>query len=555
MVQGINATAQRHLISKNDTSIHSKKTAREPPTEGVAKEVDLLAGLALSPEADTAEQEGPLVRVAGVGVAAGELAVVVEHGTLELEPLLEEGQLLDLALRLLTAGAISGQRGNVLDDPDVGTGRDLLVSVDLLLLISPLRQRLGVSPHGDLAWVVDELEVTRDGLEVLVLLAMLNSDLEESVVLALSVGILNRDSRELLVGGVVGRSDIVREQDLVGTNVPQADQVVVLDDTTQLLVVVHGKDLPVVVGIVVGVTGDLLALARDTAIIVAERVSVLVTVEVGLGLLVANADAVVVLDVNSVGQHDVVAEGLLELGGHEVVAGAGAVEDGKVDLEPEEVEQEGHDDQTKGSGSKVLGELLEADGAIGSVDVEQVPEVNDDSRANGDKGEETDVLDRDIAGQSESGQDEPLPPLPGEGLVSELVPLDVEEQTASHGEDEGSIQENETGLANVGIVKEDETGGKNTGGETVSGLPHDEVGNGNGQSTEDGGQSSEGHVRDLVGNVGVANVLEVEVTIVADQPAHKGEEKLSKGRVDIEEVGSLEVVGSKLRVDWLAIAR
>jgi hypothetical protein len=34
----------------------------------------------------------------------------------------------------------------------------------------------------------------------------------------------------------------------------------------------------------------------------------------------------------------------------------------------------------------------------------------------------------------------------------------------------------------------------------------------------------------------------VEVTIVANEPADKGEEKLAEGGVDIEKVGSLEVV-------------
>jgi hypothetical protein len=38
----------------------------------------------------------------------------------------------------------------------------------------------------------------------------------------------------------------------------------------------------------------------------------------------------------------------------------------------------------------------------------------------------------------------------------------------------------------------------------------------------------------------------VKVAIVADQPAHEGEEELAEGGVDIEEVGSLEVVGCKL---------
>ena len=534
------------MVSKKDTGVHSEKTAGKPPTNRVTEEVDLLASLVLSPEADTAEQERPLVRVAGIGVAAGELAVVVEHSALEFKPLLKEWNRLDLALRLLATRAVGGDRRNILSDPDVGAGCNLLVTVDLLLLVTPLRKRLGVSPHGDLAWVVDKLEVTGDRLEVLVLLAVLKTNLEEGVLLTLTKGLLGCDSSELLVGRVVRRGNIVREEDLVGTNVAKTDQVVVLDDATKLLVVVGGPDLPVVVGVVVRVTGNLLALARNTAIVVSERVTVLVTVEVGLGLLVADGDAVVVLDIDRVGQHDVVAQGLLELGGHEVVTGTRSVENSKVNLEPEQVEQERHDDQTEGTSSKVLAELLQADSTTGSVDVEEVPEIDDNGRANGNESKDTDVLDRDIARKSESGKDKPLPPLAGEGLMSKLVPLDVEEKTAGHGKDESSIQEDKSGLSNVGIVEEQKAGGKNTGGEAVTRLPHDKVCNGDGQGTEGSGQSSESHVRDLVRNVGVANVIEVEVAIVTDEPANKGEKKLAERRVDIEEVGSLEVIGREL---------
>jgi hypothetical protein len=34
----------------------------------------------------------------------------------------------------------------------------------------------------------------------------------------------------------------------------------------------------------------------------------------------------------------------------------------------------------------------------------------------------------------------------------------------------------------------------------------------------------------------------VEVSIITNEPADEGEEELAEGRVDIEEVGSLEVV-------------
>jgi hypothetical protein len=403
-----------------------------------------------------------------------------------------------------------------------------------------------VSPHSDLARVVDELEVTSNRLEVLVLLAVLEANLKEGLLLALAESFFRCNSCELLVGGVVRRRNIVREKDLVSTNVAKTDQIVVLDDTARRLVVVRRPDLPVVVGVVVRVAGDLLALARNTAVVISEGVTVLMTVEVGLGLLVSNSDAVVVLDIDRVGQHDVVAEGLLEFGCHEVVTRTGSVENSEVNLEPEEVEQERHDDQAKGTGSKVLAELLHTDSTAGSVDVEKIPEIDNDSTTNGNESKDTDVLDRNIARKSEAGKDKPLPPLAGEGLMSKLVPLDVEEKTASHGENQSSIQKDKSGLSNMGVVKEKKTGGKDTSRKTVARLPHDEVCNGHSQGAKGSGQSSESHVRDLVRDVGVTDVVEVEVAIVTDQPADKGEKKLAERRVDIEEVGSLEVVGGEL---------
>lgn len=84
-IEGIDATAERNLIGKNDTGIDGKETAGKPPAKRVANKVNLLARVVLCPEADTAEQEWPLVGMAGIGMAACELAVVVKHGALELE--------------------------------------------------------------------------------------------------------------------------------------------------------------------------------------------------------------------------------------------------------------------------------------------------------------------------------------------------------------------------------------------------------------------------------------------------------------------------------------
>jgi hypothetical protein len=73
-------------------------------------------------------------------------------------------------------------------------------------------------------------------------------------------------------------------------------------------------------------------------------------------------------------------------------------------------------------------------------------------------------------------------------------------------------------------------------------LPHDEEDGGNGKRAERGGHRTVCDVGNVVGNVGVADVLEEEFAFVANNPSCKGEQKLSKRRVDIEEVCSLQVV-------------
>ena len=67
--------------------------------------------------------------------------------------------------------------------------------------------------------------------------------------------------------------------------------------------------------------------------------------QICLCLLVSHDDGVVILDGNRLHRHDVIAERFLKLRGHEVVPRARFGQDGKVHLEPEEVEQEWHDDQ------------------------------------------------------------------------------------------------------------------------------------------------------------------------------------------------------------------
>jgi len=80
----------------------------------------------------------------------------------------------------------------------------------------------------------------------------------------------------------------VGQKDGVGDLVAQTNNIADLDTLAGLRCHGSGREnLPVVVGVVVGVSSDLLSLRGDTAIVVSQRVAVYVTVEVDFGLLVA----------------------------------------------------------------------------------------------------------------------------------------------------------------------------------------------------------------------------------------------------------------------------
>lgn len=411
-----------------------------------------------------------------------------------------------------------------------------------------------MSPHGDLCGNVDELELDRHGLEVHAGLCAIHSDLEKGVIEALAVGIVVADSSELLVGGVVRRGDIVGEEPGVGHKMAETDNITDMNAVASLFRdgASSRDNLPEVVGVIVGISGDLLTLGRDTAVVVTKRVSVGMTVEVDLCVLVTDVDGVVVVDADGLLGHDVVAESLLELGAHEVVTGTGAVEDGEMDLEPEEVEHERDDDQTSDTSTQVLAELGQTESALSTVDVEKRPEVNGDGDADGEEGEGTDVLCRDDAAEADTSQEQPLPPLAAEGDVAELVEADVAPDGQSHEENEGGVEKNESCLANMGVVEEHKASSQDTGGQRVARLPHDHENGRDGQSTHRGRHCAVRNVGDLVCDVRVANVLKQKLAIVADQPACEREQELAKRRVHIEEVGSLEIVGCELSEvsDW-----
>lgn len=269
-----------------------------------------------------------------------------------------------------------------------------------------------------------------------------------------------------------------------------------------------------------------------------------------LGLLVAHLDGIIVVDRHAAQRQSIVGKGLLESRRHKIITGAALVQNRKVDLEPEEVEEEGDNNQAKGSGGKVCAKLLHSQS---SPDVQQVPEVDGDGGTNGDKGEDSDVFGGDNAGQGNSGQEQPLPPLAPESVVPELVEADVAQERQRHGKDQGCVQEDQSCLADMRVVfasvssnpsrgvphiftEKNKRGGSQGSRQAVSALLHGKEHHGHSQSSKHGGHSSESHIRDAVGDVRVADVVKLEVAIVAHEPAHQSKQKLAKWRVDIEKV-------------------
>lgn len=307
------------------------------------------------------------------------------------------------------------------------------------------------------------------------------------------------------------------------------------------------QDLPVIVCVVERIACDLLSLTGDSPIVISERIVLSMAVKVGLGVLVSQRYAIVVLDFNCSCVHRVVGQSFLELGRHEVVAWARFGENGKVYLEPEQIEEEWHNNQTDQSCPKVFSKCDQIQCASFSVDIEQIPQIDADSAANGNEDEETNIFRGHDTAHVETSQQQPLPPLATKGLMSLLVELDVAQQAQCHEEDEGRVEEDKSSLTNVRVIEQDEAGRKNAGWQRVARLPHDEEYNGNSQRTQQSRESPISHVWYIVLDVRVPNVVEKKLSVVANKPADQSKQEFGEGRVDIEEVEPLEVVGSELR--------
>jgi hypothetical protein len=101
----------------------------------------------------------------------------------------------------------------------------------------------------------------------------------------------------------------------------------------------------------------------------------------------------------------------------------------------------------------------------------------------------------------------------------------------------------------MGIVKQDQGSSQDACWERVTGFPHDQVDDDNGKGTEKGRDGSKCDIRNVIGNIGFSDVVKEEMAIVSNDPTDKGEEQLSKGRMNVEEIGALEIVGGELGAD------
>lgn len=123
------------------------------------------------------------------------------------------------------------------------------------------------------------------------------------------------------------------------------DEVVIFDVMIELFVIgISGENLLIVVGVIEWVISDLLILVGNMIIVILQRIMFWVVVKVSFGFFVFDRDGVVIVNGDGVVEYDVVVQGFLEFGGYEIIIGVGVGENGEVNLELEEVKEEGQED-------------------------------------------------------------------------------------------------------------------------------------------------------------------------------------------------------------------
>lgn len=107
--------------------------------------------------------------------------------------------------------------------------------------------------------------------------------------------------------------------------------------------------------------------------------------------------------------------------------------------------------------------------------------------------------------------------------MSELIKFDVAQQTAGHREDKRSIKQNQACLSNVCVIEENQAGCENASRKSVARFPHYVEDHWDSQSSQKSRHGTKCNIRDLVVDVRVANIFEVEMSIIAHEPTHQRE--------------------------------
>lgn len=89
------------------------------------------------------------------------------------------------------------------------------------------------------------------------------------------------------------------------------------------------------------------------------------------------------------------------------------------------------------------------------------------------------------------------------------------------------------------IVKQDQSGGQYTGWERVSGFPHDQKYNRDGESTQGRRPGAESNVGNIVIDVRIPDVVKLELAIITNHPPGEGEQELGERGMEIKAIRAL----------------
>ena len=265
ILDGIQPAPPRKHIRNYDSNVYTDADTANPEADQVPDHVYLLAGVILCPKADSTEAERPFNRIARVGVVRRQPSIMLQHENLKLEELFEEGARFD-GLRLDLHSAVSEiHTGPVGDDciyePVCRAVLHVFVPVDLLLSVRPLWQRRRMCPEEYFGRLMDESELTRQGLEWFAFVSVGDLELEKGIVMPFAISHFLRDGREFLIGGHQRRCDVVSQKSGISAGMSKLYDVPMSDDTSSPSIgeFFRRDNDPMIIGVIVRIARHLLA--------------------------------------------------------------------------------------------------------------------------------------------------------------------------------------------------------------------------------------------------------------------------------------------------------